>query len=333
MRSGVRTKFFHNRKMNQQKTVKKVCSDPARNLIDIMTTRLRKIFLALLACVALDSTCVAAENSELFEKAADAFARRDYGTIITCMDAVLKNDPRTASAYAYRGAAYEAKLNLNAAITNYSEGVRLSPNDADLRYYLGTALGKRGDFESALSNLDEAIRLDPKHGKAYASRGAVFQMSGKLEKAISDYDIAVRLAPDCWETHFGRAHGYDAQGEFHKAIDDYNEAIQLLKKGDSPSPYNSLGWLLATCQVQSVRNGAHAVAAARKACELTDWKNPDYIDTLAAAYAEAGDFEKAIKYEKQAVSTDGLTDQNRSDAQKRMGLYQQQKPYHQAPNR
>ena len=68
---------------------------------------------------------------------------------------------------------------------------------------------------------------------------------------------------------------------------------------------------------------------AKKACELDKWKSADYIDTLAAAYAEAGDFESAIRYEEQAISTHDASESQSTEMQKRRALYQDHKPYRQ----
>jgi len=86
--------------------------------------------------------------------------------------------------------------------------------------------------------------------------------------------------------------------------------------------------LRATCPVESFRNGKEAVEDATKACELTNWKRWDWIDTLAAAYAETGNFEQAVRYEKQAMSMDDVRENDRSKMQGRLLLYEQHQPYH-----
>jgi hypothetical protein len=91
---------------------------------------------------------------------------------------------------------------------------------------------------------------------------------------------------------------------------------------------NDLAWLLATSSVITVRDGKEAVVLAKKACELDAWKHSATIDTLAAAFAEAGDFTEAIKYQRQALSMPDVTDKYRAEAQQRLDLYQQEKPYH-----
>jgi serine/threonine-protein kinase len=118
---------------------------------------------------------------------------------------------------------------------------------------------------------------------------------------------------------------------------DYVNATQEIEKTtglESEHPddtFNSLAWLQATCPDKHARNGAAAVQAATKACELTQWKNESYIDTLAAAYAESGDFDQAIKFQKQSLEMTSASDTDRKGMEERLHLYQQRKPYREEP--
>jgi tetratricopeptide (TPR) repeat protein len=119
-------------------------------------------------------------------------------------------------------------------------------------------------------------------------------------------------------------------GKFAGAIGDYEAAVRV-DPGYALS-FNNLAWLRATCVVAEFRDGAKSVEQATKACELTNWKNAHYIGTLAAAYAEADDFDSAVKWQKKA--TDLLTEKQeylRADFEERLRLYQSRKPYRESP--
>lgn len=91
--------------------------------------------------------------------------------------------------------------------------------------------------------------------------------------------------------------------------------------------YDQLAWLEATCTNAAIRNGGDAVARATKACDLTQWKNSRFIDTLAAAYGESGDFNRAIAFEEQALRTGTPDDLPRDEVEQRLYLYRQSKPF------
>ncbi len=127
----------------------------------------------------------------------------------------------------------------------------------------------------------------------------------------------------------------------------YKEAEPLLVKAlegkrrvlgeehpDTLLAMNDLAWLQATSPMADLRNGAKAIEYATKVCELTDWKNADYVDTLAAAYAEAGDFKSAVKWQKEAINLwteKKLPPGWQAKFEERLKLYQSGKPYRESP--
>jgi tetratricopeptide (TPR) repeat protein len=144
------------------------------------------------------------------------------------------------------------------------------------------------------------------------------------DTAIAEFTEAIRLDPQADDAYHNRAHAYAEKREYAKAIADYNEAIRL--NPDDPASYTSLAWVLATCPKDELRNGKRAVGLATRACELTDWQDANDLENLAAAYAECGQFDEAVKWQAKAVAVNtGLQDPD--EARQRLDLYKGRKPY------
>jgi serine/threonine-protein kinase len=131
---------------------------------------------------------------------------------------------------------------------------------------------------------------------------------------------------------------YCMQGRYEQAESMFVETLESRRRvlgkehPDTQMSMNNLAWFQATCPEAEFRNGAKAIEYATKACELTDWKKAMYVDALAAAYAEAGDFDSAVKQQKKAIDlmTEG-EEHLRADFKERLRLYQSGKPYRESP--
>jgi tetratricopeptide (TPR) repeat protein len=161
----------------------------------------------------------------------------------------------------------------------------------DAKFYnsRGIAYGQKGQYDRAISDFNRAIELNPNDHKAYNNRGIVCRLKGQYDQAISDFNRAIEINP------------LDAEA------------------------YNNLAWLFATAKVPLYRNGKKAVELALKGCELSNWRKGEYLDTLAAAYARVGDFDKAVKWEEKALESPNLA--RPSEYQKRLNLYRERKPW------
>jgi len=205
-----------------------------------------------------------------------------------CNLALLVNQ-RLPGAYKERGEAYEGEGHYDLAIADYNKVIGLVPMDPS--GYVGRAVlfADEENYSNALADCSKAISLDPGNAGLYDSRGLYYAKMGNYGAAIQDSKTAIALEP-------GNA-----------------------------SSYNNLAWILAVTPEAKWRDGQKALEYAKKACDLTQWNEPAFIDTLAAAYAESGDFTNAVKWESKVVGN--MPKENQDEAQKALHLYQQGQPY------
>jgi tetratricopeptide (TPR) repeat protein len=252
----------------------------------------------------------------------------EYDIAIGDYNEAIRLDPSSESAYCARGYAWGNKKDYEHAIADYNEAIRLDPKDAWVYNNRGSAWGNKKDYEHAIADYNEAIRLDPKYASAYHNRGIAWSNKKDYEHAIADYNEAIRLDPKYVLAYYNRGNAWDDKKDYDHAIADYNEAIRLDPK--DASPYNGRAWLWATASDAKFRDGKKAVESATKACELSEWKERNHLGTLAACYAEAGDFDEAVKWEEAAIK---LTPESEAEEMKgrneRLALYRDKKPYRQ----
>ncbi|MBL9093106.1 MAG: tetratricopeptide repeat protein [Planctomycetaceae bacterium] len=281
-----------------------------------------------------------------------------YDEAIADFDRVLQLDPQNADAVRNRGSCRRAKKEYDAAIADYDEALRRKPENADVYSDRGDVWRFQGDYEKALADYDESLKLDPKNVTAYFYRGWIWDELGKPDKAIAEYTAALKLNPKYVDAYINRGNALQNKGEYSKAVADYDQAIALApryaialyNRGNSyrelgrhaaaeadyrsavdidpqfAAAYSNLALTLATAPDAKSRNGAEAVKYALKACELNQWKRTSNIVALAAAYAEDGKFDLAVKYQRQAVQAAGQ--ELKAEFQERLELYQSGKPYH-----
>ncbi len=253
--------------------------------------------------------------------------QHEFDKAIADFTEAIRLDPRDPIAYLHRGHAWSEQHHDDKAVADFTETIRLDPQNAyAFRSRAHTWLDK-GDLNAAIADFTAAIRLDPREVTAYINRGLVWQSKREADKALADFDQAIRLDPQSAGAYLDRGGVWEQKREYDKALADYDHAIRLSPK--DAHAHNARAWILATCSDAKYRNGATAVLAAKTACELTDWKHASFLDTLAAAFAEAGDFESAIKWQSKAIelATDPAEKQ---ELQTRLELYREKMPYRQS---
>ena len=150
----------------------------------------------------------------------------------------------------------------------------------------------------------------------------------KVEEAIKAYRQALRIDPDMIQVR-------PRLGRLLIQRQQYAEAANLLRQAHQTDSadlliVNDLAWLLATCPRAEVRNGREAVRLAKDVCLATNHQDSNLLDTLAAAHAEAGQFDKAVVVARQAVeqATSQGSDALAQEIGQRLELYESRQPYH-----
>ncbi len=252
-----------------------------------------------------------------------ATEKQDYDLAIDRFTEAIRLVPDYVTALVDRGDAYLVKKDYDKAMADFDAAVRINPKDPGGYFGRGRVSYAKKDYERAISAYDEAIRLNPHHADFYNGRGMAYRKQKKYEAAIADYTQAIKLEPKEPGHYYNRGNAYKANKEFEKAIADLNEAVRLDPKDFQAR--NNLALLLASCPNASLRDGKNAVQHATKACELTDWKDADMLDTLAAAYADTGKFDLAVRWAKKAL--DLAPDEYKEEIQSHVDLFQSRRPY------
>jgi tetratricopeptide (TPR) repeat protein len=186
-----------------------------------------------------------------------------------------------------------------------------------------------GDFDKAIADLSEAIRLDPRSATTFYGRAIVYEDIEQFDKAIADYDHVIQIAPKDADDYAVRGVAYFKKGNYKEAGSAFEKALQLFPNNDSV--LGRFAWFRATCPDASLRNGKEAIRMSMRACERTNWKEPAHIETLAAAYAETGDFDGAVKYQTQAMKMKSEYGPIDKKTRERLALYRDHKPWRSEP--
>jgi tetratricopeptide (TPR) repeat protein len=287
-----------------------------------------------------------------------------YRDAETLWRTTLVRNPACWMAHINLGLILARQGRLEEAITHYREALLLEPGNTTALSNLGGLLAKQGKFDEAQVHLKQAIQIQPGDAQAHNNLGLAFMRQGRLADAVACCEESLRLEPNQWEAHhnlalaFGQqgkldfavkhfqlalAHGADsvevqkdlrdvlaAQGRLEALIADCREAIRL--RPDGPKAFNNLAWILATHPEAQFRDGKQAVEYAARAVELTRTNDASKLDTLAAAYAEAGRFGDALEVAKKAVALAKASGDEKlaGEIETRLRSYENRQPFREA---
>jgi protein O-mannosyl-transferase len=282
---------------------------PTSSVVPIITEvaadhRMYLPLAAIVACIVLSIVFISAEKTT-----------RAITAVLTVVLVVVLG----AMTYA-RNADYSSQERV------YAKTVETRPSSARARSNLASVLIEEGRPKEAESLLREAIRLKPDYPEAHANLGVAYVVEGRAQDALAPFERAIALAPDYVAVWRNYGEALATLGRFADAARAFRKVLP--SSPDDPDLLESLAWILATAPDASVRDGRSAVDLARRAAELSG-NAPNVLDTLAAAYAENGQFADAAATAERALTlarSGGHSDLI-PQLELRLQLYRDRQPY------
>jgi tetratricopeptide (TPR) repeat protein len=260
-----------------------------------------------------------------------------------------------------RGQLYTDAGKAELADADFQEAIHFDANNWRALHNRGVSYAESGQFAEAFDDFNAVISLNPKFAKAYTNRATLFVQAGDLESAKQDYQKACQLdeklpsarlglarvchmSGECEQAlkHFTTAAKLDPQnpgilcsrgdlladmGQYADALASYAMAIEV--KPDFGHAYRNGAWLLATCPDEQYRDPENAILGAKQALESEYGERHVALDTLAAAYACAGNFDKAVSTLEEAIEL--APSVVRGDYVARVKLYETGQPFRTQP--
>jgi Flp pilus assembly protein TadD len=259
--------------------------------------------------------------------AATSFQLKHWRNDVALFEHTLKVTTNNSHAHRGFGIALVKQGRLDEAIEHFATAACVSPGYVGAHYSLAETLARKGDFDGALREYEIVLRLQPDNADAHNDLGNHLMRLGRLDEAARHFTEALRLRPDQPEAHFNLALILEDGAKAREALEHLREALR--RRPDWPLALDRMAWIRATAADAGVRSGAEAVSLAEQACALAGRTDPGSLDTLAAAYAEAGRFQEAVTTAQSAVELSARVGKTELAAaiRQRVALYQANRPY------
>ena len=270
---------------------------------------------------------LAPESALLVANRARIFAiRGDYDKSLEELGKALQLEPRSLPVLLLRARVYQQAKDLKHAMDDVNEVLRIRPGYPEaLQVHALLSVGS-GKLDEAIGDLEELKDLAPNNTELRLQLGMFYSAGKRPQQAIDTFSQILADDSKNWLAHRGRADAYLNLGKQAEALSDYQAAFDL--QPDDSAILNNLAWILATSPDDALRDGKRAIELATKACKATEYHQAHILSTLAASYAETGDFSTAVHWSEEAVAI-GPKEQL-EQLSKELQSYQEKKPWREA---
>ncbi len=253
--------------------------------------------------------------------------RSNIEEAMKCLDQALKLQPGNPRVLLFRARLYVNTKQFDKALADVDRVLELEPNHGEAMRFRAVLLARAGKMDEVVAELKKILKDSPHDVPVQMQLAMFYIMKDQPQKAIDVYTNVLAKNPKNAGALMGRAGSYLSLGNHAKSIADYEQALQL--GTENSTMLNNFAWVLATSPEDKLRDGKRAVELATKACELTDYKQAHILSTLAAAYAESGNYEEALKWSKKAVelSKTGADKEIQENLAKELKSYEKGEPW------
>lgn len=223
----------------------------------------------------------------------------DLKKAIEQLNKALELAPESITTLLVRANVYFDMKEPDRALEDIDAAIKLQPNFAQSRLMRAEVLAASNRIEQAVEEIERLLAAAPDNVALLNRLGTFYLIAGRPRKAIESATQILSREPDNYPALRFRADAYLNIGKHAEAVADFDRAMGLKK--DDESLLNNFAWVLATSPDEKVRDGPRALKMATKAAEASGYEVPHILSTLAASYAETGDFENAAKWSQKAV--------------------------------
>ncbi len=263
-----------------------------------------------------------------YVRAAQEFLTQgDYDAAARACREALKLNPKSGEALCNLGIVLAEKGMLEEARRHFVKAIQHEPDLKEGHLNLAALLGRQQELQGAITHYRQVLRIDPESFEAHLPLGVDLLEIGELEEATKHLAEAVRLGANDPSARHYLGLALHRQGKLAEALVHYRRALQYQPK--HVGALLGLASIRATAPASELRDGDEAVRLAEKACELTGREDPQAVDVLGAAYAEAGRFQEAVFAARRAqtIARAAGNEKLANAIRRRLELYRRQKPF------
>ncbi len=278
-----------------------------------------------------------------------------YDEAILALDRAQEIDPQSIFPILQKARVHLLQENHAAALHELDRAHTAEPDNLGVLMLRAGVYAESDEREKAMADVDAALKLQPEYPPAKRMRAVLLADEERFEEAIAElralpdnettllqlamlhsaskqfdealerYDQLLKLQPESWIALRGRGDALLNLGKHAEAIAEYEKALK--QKPDEPGLLNNFAWVLATSPQDELRDGERALQMATEAGELTEYRQVHILSTLAAAYAEEGDFDTALQWIDKALEISPGEGEEYEHLQKERRHYTENQPF------